>query len=105
MRRVQDALDRRRPGQSDLTTARAETDRAEVLSGMFEGKTLGTPLALMVRNHDADPEAYRAWKDTYRPSHADFTYEKKYGHRAWAGGGRASARETLARVAAGAVAE
>ena len=105
MERVQAALSRRRPGQSNLTTSRGEADQVEVLSGVFEGKTLGTPLALMVRNHDADPSAYRDWKDTYRPSHADFTYEKKYGHRAWAGGGRASARETLARVAAGAVAE
>lgn len=103
--RIQAALDRRRPGQSDLTTSRQEADRIEILSGLFEGKTLGTPLAMMARNKDADPSAYKEWKDTYRPSHADFTYDQKYGHRAWAGGGRASARETLARVAAGAVAE
>jgi chorismate synthase len=101
---VQAELDRRRPGQSKLVSARREGDEVEVLSGLFEGETLGTPLAMLVRNQDADPSAYEAFKDRYRPSHADFTYDAKFGRRAWAGGGRASARETVARVAAGAVA-
>jgi len=101
---VQAELDRRRPGQSQLTSQRREADRVEVLSGLFEGRTLGTPIALMVRNTDADPSAYADFKDRYRPSHADFTTDARYGLRAWAGGGRASARETVARVAAGAVA-
>ncbi len=102
--RVQAELDRRRPGQSKLVTQRKETDTVEVLSGLFEGQTLGTPLGLVIRNKDADPRAYAPFKDRYRPSHADFTYDAKFGLRAWAGGGRASARETAARVAAGAVA-
>jgi chorismate synthase len=101
---VQAELDRRRPGQSDLTTPRREADRIQVLSGLFEGRTLGTPLSFLVPNKDADPKAYADFKDRYRPSHADYTYEAKYGLRAWAGGGRASARETVSRVAAGAVA-
>ena len=101
---IQRELDRRRPGQSKITTQRRESDRCEILSGVFEGKTLGTPIALLVRNEDARPEAYADIKDTYRPSHADFTYEAKYGIRNWQGGGRASARETVGRVAAGAVA-
>lgn len=101
---IQRELDRRRPGQSKITTTRQEKDVCEILSGVFEGKTLGTPIALLVRNEDARPEAYAALKDTYRPSHADFTYEAKYGVRNWQGGGRASARETIGRVAAGAVA-
>ena len=101
---VQAELDRRRPGQSSLTTQRKEADRVEVLSGLFEGRTLGTSIAMLVRNTDADPRAYAPFKDRYRPSHADFTYDAKYGLRAWAGGGRASARETVGRVAAGAVA-
>jgi len=101
---VQADLDRRRPGQSPLVSARKEADRVEVLSGLFEGRTLGTSLAMLVRNKDADPRAYAAFKDVYRPSHADYTYEARYGLRAWAGGGRASARETVGRVAAGAVA-
>jgi chorismate synthase len=101
---VQAECDRRRPGQSALVSARKELDRVEVLSGLFEGRTLGTALTLVVRNKDADPRAYAPFKDLYRPSHADFTYEARYGHRAWAGGGRASARETVGRVAAGAVA-
>lgn len=101
---IQNELDRRRPGQSRLTTPRKEADRVRVLSGLFEGRTLGTPIALVFDNTDADPTAYASFKDTYRPSHADYTYEAKYGLRAWAGGGRASARETVARVAAGAVA-
>jgi chorismate synthase len=102
--RVQAALDRRRPGQSKLVTQRRETDRIEVLSGLFEGRTLGTSIGMVIRNQDADARAYEPFKDRYRPSHADFTYDAKYGIRAWAGGGRASARETAARVAAGAVA-
>lgn len=101
---IQRALDRRRPGQSAIVSPRQETDRCEILSGVFEGKTLGTPIAILVRNEDAQPEAYREMKETFRPSHADFTYEAKYGIRNWQGGGRASARETIGRVAAGAVA-
>lgn len=101
---VQVELDRRRPGQSLLTTPRAEADKVEILSGLFEGKTLGTPIAMLVRNTDARPSSYESFKDVYRPSHADYTYFAKYGIRNWMGGGRASARETIARVAAGAVA-
>ena len=101
---IQRDLDRRRPGQSRITTPRDEADRAEILSGLFEGQTLGTPIAILVRNDDARSTAYEAFKDTYRPSHADYTYEAKYGIRNWQGGGRASARETIGRVAAGAVA-
>ena len=101
---IQHDLDRRRPGQSRFTTPRDEADRVEILSGMFEGRTLGTSLALLVRNEDARSSAYEAMKDIYRPSHADYTYEAKYGIRNWQGGGRASARETIGRVAAGAVA-
>jgi chorismate synthase len=101
---VQFELDRRRPGQSKLSTPRKEADRAECLSGLFEGRTLGTPIAMVIRNKDAHPRSYAHHKDRYRPSHADFTYDAKMGVRAWAGGGRASARETAARVAAGAVA-
>ncbi len=97
-------LERRRPGQSVIVSPRDEADRCEILSGVFEGQTLGTPIAILVRNQDARPEAYREMKDTFRPSHADFTYEAKYGIRNWQGGGRASARETIGRVAAGAVA-
>lgn len=101
---IQIDLDRRRPGQSRLTTPRQEDDRAEILSGVFEDQTLGTPIAILVRNRDARPEAYEPFKDVYRPSHADYTYQAKYGIRAWMGGGRASARETIGRVAAGAIA-
>ena len=101
---IQRDLDRRRPGQSHLTTPRRERDRAELLSGLFEGLTLGTPIAICIRNEDARPAAYEQLKDVYRPSHADWTYEAKYGIRNWQGGGRASARETAARVAAGAIA-
>jgi chorismate synthase len=102
---IQRELDRRRPGQSKLTTRRKEEDRCEILSGVFEGKTLGTPIALAVRNKDARPEDYSEIADKFRPSHADYTYEAKYGIRNWQGGGRASARETIGRVAAGAVAK
>ena len=102
---IQRELDRRRPGQSSIVTQRDEPDRAEILSGVFEGQTLGTPIAILVRNQDADPEAYSKIVNIFRPSHADFTYEAKYGIRNWQGGGRASARETIGRVAAGAVAQ
>ncbi len=101
---IQADLDRRKPGQSRITTPRGELDEAEILSGLFEGETLGTPIAIVVRNKDARPSAYEDFKDVYRPSHADFTYEAKYGIRNWQGGGRASARETIGRVAAGAIA-
>jgi chorismate synthase len=101
---IQRDLDRRRPGQSRLTTPRQEADRAEILSGVFGGLTLGTPIGILVRNEDARPSAYEAMKDLYRPSHADWTTEAKYGIRNWQGGGRASARETIGRVAAGAIA-
>jgi chorismate synthase len=101
---IQRDLDRRRPGQSTVTSPRDEADRAEILSGLFEGHTLGSPIAIIVRNTDARPAAYAELKDVYRPSHADYTYEAKYGIRNWQGGGRASARETIGRVAAGAVA-
>ena len=101
---IQPQLDRRRPGQSSITTQRKEKDLARILSGVFEGRTLGTAISIMVENEDARPEAYAEFKDVYRPSHADFTYEQKYGLRNWQGGGRASARETIGRVAAGAIA-
>ena len=101
---IQVELDRRRPGQSDITTPRAEDDRLEVLSGVFEGVSTGAPILLMVRNKDARPQAYDHLKDVYRPSHADYTYQAKYGHRDHRGGGRSSARETIGRVAAGAIA-
>jgi chorismate synthase len=102
---IQQELDRRRPGQSKLTTQRKEEDRCEILSGVFEGKTLGTPIAILVRNKDARPEDYSEIARKFRPSHADYTYEAKYGIRNWQGGGRASARETIGRVAAGAIAK
>ena len=102
---IQKDLDRRKPGQSKITSPRKEEDKIEILSGVFEGKTTGTPIMLMAKNKDARPEDYEKLKDIFRPSHADFTYEKKYGSRNWQGSGRASARETLARVAAGAIAK
>src|ERR1700731_1433838 len=102
---IQRELDRRRPGQSEIVTPRDEKDRCQILSGVFEGKTLGTPISILVKNEDARPEAYREMQSAYRPSHADFTYEAKYGIRNWQGGGRASARETIGRVAAGAIAK
>src|SRR3954462_7340928 len=102
---IQRELDRRRPGQSKITSQRKEEDRCEIVSGMFEGKTLGTPIAILVRNQDARPEAYERFREAFRPSHADYTYQAKYGIRNWQGGGRASARETIGRVAAGAVAQ
>ena len=102
---IQLELDRRRPGQNKLVTPRDEADKVHILSGIFEGETLGTPISLMVYNKDAKPEAYKNMKDTFRPSHADYTYEAKYGTRNWQGGGRSSARETIGRVAAGAIAK
>jgi chorismate synthase len=102
---IQPELDRRRPGQSDIVTPRKEEDICRILSGVFQGSTLGTPISIMVRNTDARPEAYKEMETTFRPSHADFTYQAKYGIRNWQGGGRASARETIGRVAAGAVAK
>ena len=101
---VQADLDRRRPGQSDITTPRKEADVVEFLSGLFEGRTTGHPIAMLVRNSDARPEAYAEMRENFRPSHADFTYTAKYGFRDHRGGGRSSARETIGRVAAGAVA-
>ena len=102
---IQYELDRRRPGQSKITTQRKESDSARILSGTFEGKTTGTAISIMVENQDARPQAYDHLKDLYRPSHADYTYEAKYGIRNWMGGGRASARETIGRVAAGTLAK
>jgi chorismate synthase len=101
---LQPDLDRRRPGQSKIVTPRKESDTVQILSGTFEGRTLGTPIALWVKNEDARSEAYSEMATTFRPSHADYTYQAKYGHRAWPGGGRSSARETVGRVAAGAIA-
>ncbi|NEO26539.1 MAG: chorismate synthase [Kamptonema sp. SIO4C4] len=102
---IQKDLDRRRPGQSKITTPRKEADQCEILSGVFEGKTLGTSLAILVRNKDPRPQDYQEMKVKYRPSHADATYDAKYGIRNWQGGGRSSARETIGRVAAGAIAK
>jgi chorismate synthase len=101
---VQRELDRRRPGQSALTTQRRELDRVEILSGVADGLTLGTPIAMLVHNEDARGADYEEMRTKFRPSHADYVYQAKYGIRAWQGGGRASARETIGRVAAGAVA-
>ena len=101
---IQPFLDQRRPGQNKITTPRNEADKVEILSGVFEGKTLGTPIAMLVRNQDARPQAYDEMKEKFRPSHADFTYQSKFGIRNHEGGGRSSARETIARVAAGAIA-
>ncbi len=102
---IQPDLDRRRPGQSDITSPRDESDTIEILSGVFEGKTTGTPIMMMARNKDAKSKDYENIKDKYRPSHADYTYDAKYGFRDYRGGGRSSARVTLATVAAGAVAK
>lgn len=101
---IQPDLNRRRPGQSRIVTPRAESDTVRILSGTFEGQTLGTPIAMWVPNEDARPGAYEEMAHKYRPSHADYTYQVKYGIRSWHGGGRSSARETLGRVAAGAIA-
>jgi chorismate synthase len=102
---IQPDLDRRRPGQSRIVSPRKESDSVQILSGTFGGKTLGTPICLWVKNEDARPEAYAEMETKFRPSHADFTYFAKYGIRNWQGGGRASARETVGRVAAGAIAK
>ncbi len=102
---IQADLDRRRPGQSEIVTPREEEDRCQILSGVFEGQTLGTPICISVTNKDARPEAYREMETAFRPSHADYTYQAKYGIRNWQGGGRSSARETIGRVAAAAVAK
>jgi chorismate synthase len=100
---IQKELDRRRPGQSEIVTPRKEPDTAEILSGVQDNLTLGTPISIMVRNTDQRPSAYDEMAEKYRPSHADYTYDAKYGIRAASGGGRASARETIGRVAAAAV--
>jgi chorismate synthase len=102
---IQRELDRRRPGQSSLVTQRKESDTVEILSGVQDGLSLGTPIALLVRNEDARSRDYEELRTKFRPSHADFAYDEKYGIRAWSGGGRASARETIGRVAAGAIAK
>ncbi len=102
---IQQQLDKRKPGQSNITTQRKESDTVNVLSGVFEGKSLGTPICLTIKNEDARPEDYSEIKSTYRPSHADYTWEQKYGLRDYRGGGRSSARETAARVAAGTIAQ
>ncbi len=102
---IQEELNRRRPGQSRYTTPRDEKDRVELLSGIFEGKTTGTPIGFLVENQNQQSKDYNHLKDRYRPSHADYTYEKKYGVRDHRGGGRASARETISRVVAGAIAK
>jgi len=102
---IQPDLDRRRPGQSRIVSPRKESDMVEILSGTFEGRTLGTPISLWVKNEDSRPEAYSEMATKFRPSHADYTYQAKFGVRNWQGGGRTSARETVGRVAAGAIAK
>lgn len=102
---LQHELDRRKPGQSSITTQRKESDTFEILSGIFEGKTLGSPMAIAIKNEDQKSEDYAHIKEVFRPSHADYTYEMKYGIRDYRGGGRSSARETAARVIAGAIAK
>lgn len=102
---IQKELDRRKPGQSKYTTQRRESDRVQILSGVFEGKTTGTPIALLIENEDHRSRDYEEIKNKFRPGHADYTYHHKYGIRDYRGGGRASARETMMRVAAGAIAK
>ncbi len=102
---IQAELDRRRPGQSRITTPRKEPDRAEFLSGIFEGKSTGAPIGFLIRNENQQSSDYDHLKEVYRPSHADYTYHQKYGHRDHRGGGRSSARETISRVVAGAIAK
>lgn len=102
---IQVELDRRRPGQSQVTTQRKEKDKVVILSGVFECKTTGAPIGLMIENRDTNSKDYSDIKDLFRPGHADFTYHRKYGHRDYRGGGRSSARETMMRVAAGAIAK
>src|SRR6185295_2572836 len=101
---IETELARRATGQSHITSGRREAEQVEILSGLTDGKTLGTPICILVKNSDARPQDYANLKDVYRPSHADFTYDQKYGIRAASGGGRASARETTARVMAGVIA-
>ncbi|MCR5430213.1 MAG: chorismate synthase [Eubacterium sp.] len=101
---IQPLLDRRKPGQSEITTQRDESDEVEILSGVFEGKTTGTPISMIIKNEDHNSNAYDELKDVFRPGHADYTYDAKYGFRDHRGGGRSSGRETVARVCAGAVA-
>ncbi|MGI8965294.1 MAG: chorismate synthase, partial [Limisphaerales bacterium] len=102
---IQPDLDRRRPGQSKIVSPRKESDTVQILSGTFEGQTIGTPISMWVKNEDARPEAYSEMATKFRPSHADYTYQAKFGIRNWQGGGRTSARETVGRVAAGAIAK
>lgn len=102
---IQKELDRRRTGQSKVTTTRKEGDRVRIMSGVFQGKTTGTPISMWVENQDADSSKYETIKDLYRPGHADYTYDMKFGFRDYRGGGRSSARETVGRVAAGAIAK
>ena len=102
---IQDELDRRKPGQSRYVTQRKEDDAVEILSGVFEGKTTGTPIGLIIKNKDQKSKDYENIKDKFRPGHADYTYQQKYGIRDYRGGGRASARETAMRVAGGAIAK
>jgi len=103
--KIQQQLDKRKPGQSKITTQRKESDTVQFLSGIFEGKTTGTPIGFTIKNEDAKSKDYTHVKDTFRPSHADFTYQQKYGIRDYRGGGRSSARETACRVVAGAMAQ
>ncbi|MBO4723684.1 MAG: chorismate synthase [Muribaculaceae bacterium] len=105
MKKLQREMARRRPGQGGVSSSRNEADEVEILSGIMDGVTLGTPIGFIIRNHDQRPEDYEHLKDVYRPSHADYTYQAKYGIRDHRGGGRASARETTARVVAGALAK
>jgi chorismate synthase len=102
---IDQEMQRRRPGQSKITTSRSEPDQVQFLSGIFEGKTLGTPIGFLIKNKDHNPKDYSEIEKSFRPSHADFTYQKKYGHRDHRGGGRSSARETACRVVAGAIAK
>ena len=105
IKEIQQELNRRKPGQSKIVTERKESDLVEILSGIFEGKTTGTPIGFLIKNKDYNSNDYSHVKDSFRPSHADFTYEKKYGNRDYKGGGRSSARETVSRVVAGAIAK
>jgi chorismate synthase len=102
---IQNELNRRKPGQSELTTPRSEMDQVQFLSGIFEGKTTGTPIGFIIPNTNVKSDDYDHIKNVFRPSHADFTYQNKYGHRDYRGGGRSSARETACRVVAGAIAK